>query len=73
VATVYSVQGITIPEGSIAMVNINATFAAEPLGSLYVMLSRTVKAFETCIVCNKWSEIERWIKADSNVIAMNLF
>lgn len=73
VATVYSVQGITIPEGSIAMVNINATFAAKPKGSLYVMLSRSVEALGTCIICNKWSEIERWIDVDRNVIAMNLF
>lgn len=73
VATVYSIQGITIPEGSIAMVDINATFTVRPLGSLYVCLSRTVSELGTILICNTFKEIERALNVDTKVIAQGLY
>lgn len=73
VATVYSIQGITIPEGSVAMVDIKATFTVKPLGSLYVALSRTVSELGTILICNMFKDIEQALNVDRKVIAQGLY
>jgi hypothetical protein len=61
VCTVHSIQGITIPDGSIALVDLLAPFTAKTEGGLYVCLSRTELPEGTIIVANQWSDVEdRW-------------
>lgn len=73
VCTVHSIQGITIPSGSIALVDLNAAFTARTEGGLYVCLSRTERPEDTIITCKSWSDIRDKILTDKEVISKGLY
>lgn len=73
VCTVHSIQGITIPSGSIALVDLNATFTANTEGGLYVCLSRTVRPQDTIIVCRSWNILKSKLHTDLSVIHKGLY
>lgn len=73
VVTVHSVQGLTIPEGSIAMVDLMSTFTAMTKGGFYVAASRTKRAEDTIFICRYWNEMRDRILTDKDVISKGLY
>lgn len=73
VCTVHSIQGLTIPKGSIALIDLLSSFTACTKGGLYVATSRTENAFDTMLVVNKWSDIGSRILTDKEVISKGLY
>jgi hypothetical protein len=73
VVTVHSVQGLTLPEGSVAMVDLLAPFTAEPNGGFYVAASRTKRPEDTIFICHTWSQMRDKIHTDMDVISLGLY
>lgn len=73
VATVHSVQGLTIPSGSIALLDLMSPFTCSTKGGLYVGASRTERPQDTVIVCRSWADIKNKLLTDKGVIGKGLY